>query len=532
VVGNDVSDRGIWLATSPANAFQRQLTLATMAVLFLAFVAAVSFANVPLPASNGFIPYIQATMFVCDLITAILLFTQFSILRSAALLILANGYLFSALITGSHTLTFPGAFSAVGLLGAGLQTAGWLHVIWHLAFPASAIVYAWMKGGQGKYTTQSSKAAIFSSIGFVTGSVFALTWGIIAADEYLPRLFLDNITFAPLAVYTGRLTAVTCVIALLLLWLRQSSVLDRWVMIAIFATLLEMIMLSFIKERFSVGWYSVRLFGVTACTIVLIALLMETTRLYAKIAVSMRVMERERDNKLMSVQAVTAAMAHEMRQPLAGIAASGGAARRFLEQNPPDLVKARVALQRIVDASHRVSEVFDSIRALFGKRDRSERLIDLNQIVLDVTRSMQEELKTHFVEIQTDLALELPLMSGHEGQLHEVVTNLVQNALEAMRTTTNRNRVLRVSTARRNCKEVAVAIEDSGPGIEPERLDRIFEAFVTTKANGTGLGLAISRMIIERHGGQLTASSNGIGGALLQFVLPVDPSEKISSPAA
>jgi signal transduction histidine kinase len=530
--GSDTA--GIWLATTPANLIQRRVTLAAMAILLLAFLAAASFANVPLESNNGFVPYIQATMFFGNLITAVLLFTKFSILRSHSLLILANGYLFTALITVSHTLAFPGAFAPDGLLGAGLQTAGWLHLVWHLGFPASVIVYAWMKNREDtKYPSHASvKTAILSSIAVVTGSVFAITWGIVAADEYLPRLLLDRTTFAPLAVYTGLVTSGTCVVAFLSLWMRQHSVLDRWVMIAIFATLLEMIMLSFISARYTVGWYAVRFFGVTTSTIVLIALLTETTRLYAKLAAALRVLVSERDNKLINAQAITATIAHEIRQPLTAIAASGGAARQFLKQNPPDIDRAQSSLERVVNATHRANEVFDGLRALFGKGNQSPRLIDMNEIVLDVMRSMQDELRIHWVETKTDLSAELPLISGHEGQLREVVTNLVQNALESMRTSTNRSRVLRISTVLRDRSTIAVAIEDSGTGIESERLPDIFGAFVTTKAHGTGLGLAICRMIIERHGGQLTASSDGTSGALFQFVLPFEPPENLSPRAA
>src|SRR5262245_32069605 len=194
-----------------------------MGVLLLAFVASVSFANIPLPPSNGFIPYIQATMFVTDLITAILLFAKFLILRSRAILLLASGYLFSALLIVSHTLAFPGAFAPDGLLGAGLQTTGWLHVIWHFAFPVAAAVYAWMKDTEhAKYPPSASgKMIIFWTAAIVTGSVFGLTWGIIAADEYLPRLLLDKTAFTRLAVYTGWLDALACLVAFASLWLRQ-----------------------------------------------------------------------------------------------------------------------------------------------------------------------------------------------------------------------------------------------------------------------------------------------------------------------
>jgi len=518
---------GIWLATTPPSLLQRRLTLASMGLLLLAFVASASFANIPLPPSNGFIPYIQATMFVTDLITAILLFAKFLILRSRAILLLASGYLFSALIIVSHTLAFPGVFAPDGLLGAGLQTTGWLHVIWHFAFPVAATAYAWMKDvGRATYpTSAAAKTAIFWSSAIVAGSVFGLTWGIIAADEYLPRLLLDKTTFARLAVYTGWLDTLACMIAFMSLWLRQSSVLDRWLMVAIFATLVEMMMLSFIGGRFSVGWYSVRLFGVAASTVVLLALLTEHMRLYAKLAASTRALIRERDNKLLNAQAAIATIGHEIRQPLTVLVSTTAAGLRFIERTPPDIDRARSAFQMAVNASRSVNDIFDGLRILFGKGDRSPKPTDLNQIVLDVAQSLQDELRSQSVEIRIELAPELPLVSGHNGQLREVVTNLLQNGLEAMHGKTIQNRTLSVRTELRNRNEIAVAVEDSGPGIDPEQLDSIFRAFVTTKTNGTGLGLAICRMIIEHHGGQLTASSDGVDGARFEFVLPIKTSD-------
>jgi len=123
-----------------------------------------------------------------------------------------------------------------------------------------------------------------------------------------------------------------------------------------------------------------------------------------------------------------------------------------------------------------------------------------------------------------ELTTELPLVNGHGGQLQEVVFNLINNAVEAMSITTNRSRVLLVRTEIRGRDEIAVSVQDSGPGIDPRQLENVFNAFVSTKADGTGLGLAICRMIVESHGGQLTASSDGKSGALFQFTLPIGSS--------
>jgi signal transduction histidine kinase len=239
----------------------------------------------------------------------------------------------------------------------------------------------------------------------------------------------------------------------------------------------------------------------------------------ARLTQSNMMLERERDNKLMSAQAVAGTIAHEVRQPLAAIVANASAALRWFERVPPDHDEVRAALNRIQGEGHRTSEVFNAIRALFRKGDQGRQRIDVNEIIAEVLESLRGQLKRHGVETRSELT-ELPLVDGHRGQLREVIFNLIDNALQAMDTTTDRSRVLRVTTELRGRDAIAVAVEDSGPGIDAEKLDGIFSAFLSTKSHGMGLGLAICRMIIEQHGGHLTASSDGKNGALFQFVLP------------
>jgi signal transduction histidine kinase len=259
---------------------------------------------------------------------------------------------------------------------------------------------------------------------------------------------------------------------------------------------------------------------------VLAALFAERRENEARLARANMMLERERDNKLMGAQAVTGAIAHEVRQPLASIVSNASAALRWLERTPPDHDELRAALSRIQSESHRTSEVFDAIRALFRKGDQGRQRIDVNAIVVEVLQSLRGELKSHEVEARSELA-ELALVDGNGGQLREVVFNLVNNALEAMDTTTDQSRrVLRVTTELRGRDAIAIAVEDSGPGIAPQKLDSIFSAFLTTKSHGMGLGLAICRMIVEQHGGQLTASSDGQNGARFQFVLPTAATDK------
>jgi signal transduction histidine kinase len=275
-----------------------------------------------------------------------------------------------------------------------------------------------------------------------------------------------------------------------------------------------------ITSRFSLGFYTQRIFSLTASTIVLSALLAEAMVLYARLAKAIVRLRHEQETKIISAQAITAAIAHEIKQPLTRITAGGGAAQRFLKMIPPQLDKAQAALDGVVNAGHSTSAVIDGFRSLFGKADEEQQLVDMNELVPEVIESLNSQLKDRHVSIRVDLTPKLPLVSGNKSQLQEVVSNLIINSIEAMEATSLEGRLLLVKTEIQG-DNIAVAVEDSGPGIDKDQLGDIFTAFVTTKPHGMGLGLAISRMIIDYHGGKLTATSDSkYGGASFQFVLP------------
>jgi signal transduction histidine kinase len=253
---------------------------------------------------------------------------------------------------------------------------------------------------------------------------------------------------------------------------------------------------------------------------VLAALFAERREGAAYLSRSYTMLKRERDNKLMNAQAIVAAIAHEVRQPLTRITTSGYAAQRFLKMVPLEKDKAQAALDGIVNAGHRTSEVIDGFRTLFAKSDQKQ-LVDINEIIREALASMSSELADHHVEPRVELMSEPPHVYGNRSQLQEVVSNLLVNALEAMATTSDRNRVLHVRTELRGDNTAAVLVQDSGPGIDKDRLGGIFTAFVSTKPHGMGLGLAICRMIIDYHGGKLIALSDGKDGASFEFVLPI-----------
>jgi signal transduction histidine kinase len=268
---------------------------------------------------------------------------------------------------------------------------------------------------------------------------------------------------------------------------------------------------------------------VTVGSFVLAALFAERRDNEARLARANVMLERERESKLMNIEAAIAAIAHEIRQPLSAISLNNAAARQLVKGVSPDLDKVRAALTRVDGDCQRASEVFDSVRSLFRTGDQQWQPIDVNEIALDVLQSLRGEFRDHGVTAVPELASGMPRVEGNWRQLHQAMLNLVHNAVEAMDAVEDRPRTLRVRTERRGSGAVALAVQDAGPGIDPKQIERIFDAFVTTKSQGMGLGLAICRMIAERHGGKLTASSDGKNGTTFQFVLPTEPAGQDSA---
>jgi signal transduction histidine kinase len=233
-------------------------------------------------------------------------------------------------------------------------------------------------------------------------------------------------------------------------------------------------------------------------------------------------LRQERDNKLMTLEATTAAIAHEINQPLTAMVLNAEASLHFLEQAPPHIAQVTEALTDIVADGHRTSDALNGIGALFRKVDEGRQSLDLNEIILGVLHALRGELDDHRINIQTELISQIPLIDGNKAQLHQVVYNLVRNAIEAMQDTRDSDRVLRLTTQRQDGDRIAITVQDTGPGIVREHLGRIFDAFVTTKLQGTGLGLAICQAIAQRHGGELTAFSDGKSGALFRLSLPIE----------
>ena len=216
---------------------------------------------------------------------------------------------------------------------------------------------------------------------------------------------------------------------------------------------------------------------------------------------------------------LAASIAHEVNQPLSGVVSNGSACLRWLAANVPNLDEAREAARRIVRDGKRAGEVIARIRALTKRASTPRERLDLNETIREVLVLVGDKAKREDVSIQTQFADDLSPVSGDRVQLQQVVLNLVMNAIEAMSTVGERPRELRITT--RNVEDqVQVTVEDSGPGLDPNTMAKIFEPFYTTKSTGMGMGLSISRSIIQSHGGRLWATAKDGPGTAFHFSLP------------
>jgi signal transduction histidine kinase len=226
-------------------------------------------------------------------------------------------------------------------------------------------------------------------------------------------------------------------------------------------------------------------------------------------------------NRVATMGQLTASIAHEIKQPIATASTNAAAALRFLDRSPPDVAEVREALTCIVNDAHRASDVVDRIGSLIKKAPPRKEVVDLNEAIAEVIALTYSEAVKTGVTMSTRLAPELPRVQGDRVQLQQVMLNLIVNAIQSMSGVEDSNRELHISTSV-GPEGVCVAVRDTGVGLRPESLPRLFEPFYTTKPEGMGMGLSICRSIIEAHGGRLWATRCEPRGARFQFTIPGD----------
>ena len=520
-------DIPIVIATMPATASHRKAAICAVTSLVVVAALIAPFAHIRLGRIDAFIPVLQTVLSAADFLTATILLAQYALQPRDSLLAVGSAYLFSGSFAFLQTLTFPGGYAPAGVIGDGYNSPAWFFVLWHTTFPLIILAYALLK--DRKEPTRISEQRPGLSIAITLLCVFsviaALAWTVTAGVGHLPSFYTGSITEQTrlgnqINVALWLLGATVTVV----LFVRRRTILDLCLVVVLIAWMPNFLVAAVASSvRFSLGWYAGRGFALIASCTLLGVLLTEMTILYSRLASALTLQRRERVDRLMSVDAATAAMAHEIRQPLGAIALNANTALNQVRKEPPDLEEVDQMLEEIEVASHRAGAIITSIRELFGKRTEQRQTLRLAEIAEQVLALEQHELQVNRVQVSVDHQNDLPDVFADPTQLQQVILNLIKNAIDAMQAAPMDARVLRITTRQPGPSTVLLTLQDTGIGISKESEARIFDPFFSTKPWGMGLGLAICRTIIENHGGDLRLAGSNSHGSSFEVTLPVIP---------
>lgn len=523
----------VLLSTLAHGRNQVWLAGAMLGLSLSALVLMAPYASRPMTDMVVLLPAYAAAVLVIELITSAFLLALFYVQRSRAILILAAGYLFSGTLVLPWVLTFPGVFSALGI-DEGIQSAAAFAALKRLGFPLFVLAYALLPDRH--IERRRVAVLILAVVASVLAFVAATSWLFLVDGSQLPlpsAFMKDALTPGTLWRFIPAVAIAMYLAGIAALAVRRRTILDLWLLVVLGTLLIEIIQISYLGAgiRMSLGWWAGRLYGLVSASIVLIVMLSETMAVYARLARSMAGEKRARQNRLTAMEALSASIAHEVNQPLGSMVTNANAGLRWLDNPQPELDEAKAAMRRIVDEGHRANKVVSSIRTMFMKGTRERAQLDLNRLIEQIVRQSGVEARLGRVTVTLDLDCEVPFVIGNAIQLQQVISNLIDNAVEAMSTVPARQRRLRMATSSIEHREVVVSVADTGAGLDPANLDRIFEPFFTTKADGMGMGLMFCRATVEAHGGRLWAAANEPQGTVFSFSLPTTMHEQAVSEA-
>ncbi len=546
-------------AVAPGWAQKRAALVVTLVLVAAFFMASGPLASLRLPAIEAFVPAYAVGMFLNDAVTAALLFGQFLILRSRALMVIACGYLFAALMIIPWMLTFPGVLPA-DLLGAGLQSPTSFYILRHIGFPLLVIVYALLKDDTGQSTSWSSNpgAETFVSVIAVFAFVAATAWIVIAEDARLPQFMVDATHPSEhLSAYLIS-TGVLSIIALVVLWIRRYSVLDLWLAVVLFAYVIEILLISFpVPARFTMGWYVGRIFGWIASGVVLITFLYEITALYARaiqavvaqrrieqdllaardhlqIEVDQRRHREQQVNQLNAelrqraselefankeLESFAYSVSHDLRAPLRHVVGFAELLQKYSASHLDE--KSQRYARTIQDSARHMGTLIDDLLSFsrVGRTETRKTVVSLDQLLRDAISEFAQETSRR--DIAWKIAA-LPPCYGDRSMLKLALQNLIANALKFTRTRARAE--IEIGTIDGNPNEVVVFVRDNGVGFDMRHADKLFGVFQrlhrVEEFEGTGIGLATVQRIIQRHGGEVRAEGAPDRGATFYFSLP------------
>ncbi|WP_369722132.1 MASE4 domain-containing protein [Bradyrhizobium sp. LLZ17] len=521
---DDEQEFPLVIANMPATPRQKAWAVGVAVLLLVVAALIAPFARIQLGQINGFVPVLQTALALAELITAALLFAQFAIQPQRALLALASGYVSSGSFAFLQTLAFPNGYAPAGVIGDGLDSPAWLYVLWHTAFPAAILVYGFTKDhSRAGRPGRPAIVAIAITIGCIAIALAGLTWIVTEKAEYLPSFYLSDVRHqTALGNQVNLILLLWNMTALTLLFVRMRTILDLWLMVTLLAYLPNfLVAIIGSSVRFTIGWYAARGFVLIGSCMLLTVLLIETMFLYSRLASVIALQRRERANRLLSIDAVTGAIAHELRSPLGAISLNASTGLSYLQAAFPELEDLENILCDIEADANRAAVIISSIREMTIKTAHSGASTNVEDVAELALRLLKHDLLANRVSLATEFQGNIPPVAMDGTELQQIVLNLCKNAIDAMNSVPADQRRLRIRTGLDGGTTVHLSVEDSGAGVSPQHQQRIFDPFFTTKQEGMGLGLAISSNLAARCGGKLRLVKSNVKGSVFELEMPV-----------
>jgi signal transduction histidine kinase/CheY-like chemotaxis protein len=571
-------DNTVFLFSQPASRRDYHLGLATVLVCLVAFLITVPFAKMQLPQVWAFMPAYESALIVTDLITAVLLFGQFCISRSRALLVLASGYLFTAMMTVAHALTFPGLFAPGGLLGAGAQSTAWLYQFWHCGFPLFVMAYSLLKTRSEEVPDPLPPRgqpwqAVLGSVVLVLILAAGLTLLATAGEPLLPAVMQKN-RYAAGQINLFTIGCLLSLAALVVLWRRRTrTVLDLWLMVVMSAWILDIALSAvFNGGRFDAGFYAGRIYGMLAASFVLLMLLLENSVLYARLVEAHAKMgQKTADLQQVSSQLEIANaalaeknhqleessrlkseflsnMSHELRTPLNAIIGFSEMMKDGLagDMSPSQNTYVGHVFHSGQHLLSLINDILDLSKIEAGKVEIELEPLELDTLLTDSVAMITERATSRQIRLKRQTPQFPGALRADRRRLRQIVDNLLSNALKF--TPSGGQISLNASLVDRAHAQTAlpgfaggirmplpdnafrqfvvISVSDTGIGISPEDAARLFTPFtqisnpLTRTIEGTGLGLAMVRRLVELHDGTVAVSSEPGQGSCFSVWLP------------
>ena len=527
-----------FLSTEPARPGEKRLAWVVVGLSLLAFLAGLPFVRVPLPQVPAFIPSYAAALWINDTITAVLLFSQFTRLRSRAVLLLAAGYLFDSLMIVPHALSFPGVFSDTGLLHAGPQTTAWLYVFWHAGFPLFVLAYALRPRHAADTMRMAPGRAIAATIALVGLLVIGLTLLTTAGHDVLPVVIRDGGYSQMVARgFSPAMWAITIATLIVLGFRGAPTVLDLWLMVVMLAWSLDIAFAAvFGAHRYDFGFYAGRAYGLLAASFVLCVLLFETNRLYASLAGALGLAEARNEELTRSREEFARVQRSEAIGQLVGGVAHDFNNLLTVVTGALDLMLRDQSLtqrnHRLLDmsmkAAQRGAQLTQQLLTFARRQVLRPEVLNPNEVIANL-QVLVSPATGEQVEVVTQLSPVLWPARLDRTQFETALVNLVLNARDAIGgagriVIASRNVVLaaRVLPDLPAGDYALVSVSDAGSGMTPEDCARAFEPFFTTKEVGKGSGLGLSQVygFARGAGGDVRIDSRLGQGTTVEMYLP------------